>query len=89
METLIGNHHDKRGQKSYINWGTVGGVPDIGGRVWRGPRESGSRDREGAIGDGNIVHQRVIEKPIGVFRGNHFPGGEGGEFIFLLFFCIF
>jgi len=48
----------------------------------------GPREGEGAIDrNRNFINQRVIEKPIGVFRGNHswvefsrkivnFPGGE-------------
>lgn len=43
-----------------------------------GPGESGRRDGEGGItGDRNIVDQGIIEKPIGVFRGNHWLGVVG------------
>jgi len=65
----------------------------------------GPREGEGAIDrNRNFINQRVIEKPIGVFRGNHgwvefsrkivnFPGGEEMRvsfyFIFFLFSILF
>jgi hypothetical protein len=63
--------------------------------MWWGPREG-----EGTInGDGNFINQSVIEKPIGVFRGNHsavrfsrkivnFPGSEEMRVFFCFIFFL-
>lgn len=68
------NVYNKKNAEKGSGWKDLG-VPDIGrsvqGRLRGGPGEGGGRDSEGGIGNGNIIYQAVIEKPIGVFPGNH------------------
>lgn len=54
-------------------WRTIQGL--------RRPGEPGGMDSEVPIRDGYVVNQAIIEKPIGIFRGNHsgvkVPGSSG------------